>query len=106
MEFNDYQQQINNFANFNQQLGPYITGLNIVSAVGKLSENLVDVLNKQNGALDKKDIAKIEISLGDIMQWISTTATTIGIDLYEIGMMNIRKTYLIHQQQITNESQT
>ena len=103
MEFNDYQQQINNFADFNQQLGPYITGLNVVSADGKLSENLVDVLNKQNGVLDKKDIAKIEISLGDIMQWLSTTATTIGIDLDEIAMMNIRKNYLIHQQQIVNE---
>ena len=50
MEFTDYQQQINNFANFNQQLGPYITGLNIVGGVGKLSEILIDVLNKQNGA--------------------------------------------------------
>lgn len=106
MEFNDYQQQINNFANFNQQLGPYVTGLNIVASIGKLSENLIDVLNKQNGELDKKDIAKIEISLGDIMQWISATSTSIGLNLDEVAMMNIRKNYLIHQQQVTGELNT
>ena len=103
MEFTDYQQQINNFANFNQQLGPYITGLNIVGGVGKLSEILIDVLNKQNGALDKKDIAKIEIVLGDILQWISATATVLNIDLDEVSMMNIRKNYLLHKKELEEE---
>ena len=45
----------------------------------------------------------MEIVLGDILQWISTTATVLNIDLDEVSMMNIRKNYLLHKKELEEE---
>lgn len=99
MEFNDYQNQIKNYANFNVELGPYITGLNCATNTGKLTEILSTILNSKSG-ITQKDIAKLELVLGDLLFWITTTASTLGIELDEVAVMNIRKNFLIHQKEI------
>lgn len=103
MEFNEYQQQDKNFGNYNKILGPYATSLNLVSSVGKLSDTLSQVLNRTEGVINDKDMKKIQLYLGDILHDVSSTATSLGIDLDDIAMTNIRKNYLLHQKEIENK---
>ena len=104
MEINEYQAQIRNFAMYPKELGPYYTILGVTSETGNLANKLKELLNENKNGLDDKDKGKIAISIGDIMFWLSSMASDLGLEFDEIIALNLRKKALIKEKMIKSEN--
>ena len=100
MEFNVYQENARQFANYNKELGPFSVILNLVSNVGTLSNKLYYSLESSDGRFTTEEKLKVAISLGDIINDISNIAADLEINLDEIIALNLKKLEISKEQEL------
>lgn len=100
MELNEYQQMSQNFAFYPRSLGPYYTTLGAMSMLGKLAERLQKSLKENDGRIAQRDKQLIGIAIGDVLFYLTCTATDLNLSLNDICRMNIRKNSYQKEQEI------
>ena len=97
MEFNVYQENARQFANYHKELGPFSVILDLISNVGILGNKLYMALENNEGGFSDEEKAKVAISLGDIINNISNIASDLNINMDEIIALNLRKLTLMNE---------
>lgn len=94
MKFNEYQQLAERTANMDHTNGMTIRdyrltnfGLGISGEAGEVTDHIKKIVFHGH-KLDKDNIKK---ELGDVLWYVATLATTVGLDLEEIAVANIEK---------------
>ena len=105
MDFNTYQENARQFANYHKELGPFSVILSLVSNVGTLSNKLYYALEGNDGGFSDEEKLKVAISLGDIIYDISNIAADLQINLGEIIALNLKKLEMIKEQEIKSNNQ-
>lgn len=100
MDISEYQQIVQNFAFYPRDLGPYYTTMGAMSTLGKLAERLRISLKNNNGKISQNDKTKIALAIGDVMYYLSCTATDLNISLNDICTTNIRAKSLQKEKEI------
>ena len=91
MEINDYQSEIQKYAEYPKEIGPFTVILTLQNDVGKLSEKLNNVLVNNHGKFERQDKIKTAISLGDILFDIASIASDLGYTMNDIISLNLVK---------------
>lgn len=91
MEVNDYQNQIRDYVDYPEELGPFSVILSLQNNVGKLSEKLNDSLMNDHGQFSKELTMKCIISLGDILFDLTNIAFDLGYTMNDVISLNITK---------------
>lgn len=97
MQFSEYQENSRNYQDYPHELGPFTTILGLMSSTGKLSNTLQPILNNAHGIFGGKEKDKITLILGDILFWLSATATDLGINMDDVAEYCIRRRALIKE---------
>lgn len=103
MDAFEYQTQLRNFIDYPVELGPYYTILGIYDELGKLSEKLRESLKDKDGNFSDRDIQRLEISIGDIIFYLTCMCNDLNININQVLEMNLKKQNLIKQKR-TNEA--
>ena len=104
MDFNEYQETIVNYIDYPLELGPFYMILFAQSNLGKLSEKLKDVMDKENLNIDDKEKTMLSITIGDLISNLTMMSTSLGLKLNDITALNLRKLALIKQQKIKEKN--
>ena len=104
MDFNTYQENARQFANYHKELGPFSVILSLVSNVGALSNKLYTALEGHDGGFSDEEKLKVAISLGDIIYDISNISADFQINLDEIIAINLRKLEMIKDKENKSNS--
>lgn len=102
MDLSEYQESIKNYAKYPPELGAFTTIYGIISNTGILSEKIQEILNRNDPTILPEEKMKLAITLGDILQWLSFTASSIDYDLSQIAALNLRKNEMIKEKEIKN----
>ena len=104
MEFNVYQENARQFANYHKEVGPFSVILSLVSNVGNLSNKLYYALEGNEGGFSDEEKLKVAISLGDIVYDISNIAADLQINFDEIIALNLKKLEMAKEQEIKSNN--
>ena len=104
MDFNTYQENARQYANYHKELGPFSVILSLVGNVGSLSNKLYAALEGHDGGFSDEEKLKVAISLGDIIYDISNIAADFQINLDEIIAINLRKLQMMNENKSNNKS--
>jgi len=63
----------------------------LVGETGELVEKLKKVIRNQDGIIFDSDLKEVSKELGDILWYLSETATLLGLNLDEIAQQNLDK---------------
>lgn len=91
MEVNEYQNQIRDYVEYPEELGPFSVILSLQNNVGKLAEKLNDSLTNDHGQFSKELTMKCIISLGDILFDLTNIAFDLGYTMNDVISLNITK---------------
>ena len=69
----------------------FVLGLN--GEAGEVAEKIKKVLRDNNGVISDEKKAEIEKELGDVLWYLSQTATELGLDLSEVAAKNLEKLF-------------
>ncbi|MBT4349191.1 nucleoside triphosphate pyrophosphohydrolase family protein [bacterium] len=69
----------------------FVLGLN--GEAGEVAEKIKKVLRDNNGVVSDEKKAEIEKELGDVLWYLSQTATELGLDLSEVAAKNLEKLF-------------
>lgn len=103
MKLNEYQDNLVNYLDNPTgyaELGPFYTILVAQSNLGKLSEKLKDIMNKDTVHIDEREKMNLSISIGDLLSNLTMMATSLELKLNDIASLNLRKLSLIKQQKL------
>jgi hypothetical protein len=100
MELNSYQEQLKNYEKYPKELGPYYLILGVQSEVGKLSEKLKIMLDSNETEVSERDKTGISISIGDIILYLSSIASSLNIPLDNIAALSLRKLSLLKEKEL------
>ena len=103
MELNEYQHTVQNFAFYPHDMGPYYTTFGMMDVVGQLAKKLKKALHDTDGEIDLKTKQLMTVQLGDLLYFISNTATDLGVSMNDIATYNIRKLSSAKEQKIMAE---
>lgn len=93
MTFNQYAAKADVFATYNKELGPYYTILGLCGEVGEVANRLKKIYRDNNGVLTKEATKDLAYELGDVLWYISQSASQLGLTLEQIAELNIAKLY-------------
>ena len=93
MTLNQYAAKANAFATYNKELGPYYTILGLCGEAGEVANRLKKVYRDNDGALDKDATKELAFELGDVLWYLSQSASQLGLTLEQIAELNIAKLY-------------
>lgn len=105
MDSFEFQTQLYNFNDYPTDLGPYYTVLGLYEEVGVLSEKLKNSLKDNDGAFSERDIQKLQITIGDIIFYLTRMCIDIGINLDDVLDICLRKQNLLKQKKINDHLQ-
>lgn len=93
MTLNQYAAKADVFATYNKELGPYYTILGLCGEAGEVANRLKKVYRDNDGALDKDATKELAFELGDVLWYLSQSASQLGLTLEQIAELNIAKLY-------------
>lgn len=93
MTLNQYAAKANVFATYNKELGPYYTVLGLCGEAGEVANRLKKVYRDNNGVLNKEASKDLAYELGDVLWYLSQSASQLGLTLEQIAELNIAKLY-------------
>ena len=93
MTLNQYAAKANAFAIYNKELGPYYTILGLCGESGEVANRLKKVYRDNNGVLTKEATKDLAYELGDVLWYLSQSASQLGLTLEQIAELNISKLY-------------
>ena len=93
MTLNQYAAKANTFATYNKELGPYYTILGLCGEAGEVANRLKKVYRDNNGVLTKEATKDLVYELGDVLWYLSQSASQLGLTLEQIAELNISKLY-------------
>ncbi len=93
MDFKTYQKECRKTAIYLTEPGRRIIypTLGLCGESGEVAEKVKKLLRDKNGSVDDEFLKNIEKELGDVMWYISSLASDLGIDLDNIASNNISK---------------
>lgn len=103
MDAFDFQTQLRNFTNYPVELGPYYTILGIYEELGILSEKLRTSLKDKEGKFTDRDIQRLQISIGDIIYYLTCMCTDIGANINDVLALCIKKQTLMKEQRLKTQ---
>lgn len=104
MNIVEYQDTLDNYADYPTDLGPFYLILNTQAHLGKLSEKLKEVMDKDSLDIDTKDKTSLSITIGDLISNLTFMASSLGLSLQDILALNLRKLSLIKTQKIKEKT--
>ena len=93
MTLNQYAAKANTFATYNKELGPYYTILGLCGEAGETANRLKKVYRDNNGVLTKEASKDLAYELGNVLWYLSQSASQLGLTLEQIAELNISKLY-------------
>jgi NTP pyrophosphatase (non-canonical NTP hydrolase) len=93
MTFEEYQKKARETAVYPEALGHnyvYPT-LGLVGEAGEVAEKIKKILRDKGGILDEEAIAGLHKELGDVLWYLATLATELGLSLGDVAEGNLIK---------------
>ena len=103
MEFNDYQQALQEYKPYTSDIGIFYNLIEISSSVGDLNKKVNHIL-ANDLEMNKELALKLGISIGDILCAISNFAMNVGLKMEDVALLNLRKIDLQKQDQIKQKN--
>lgn len=91
MNFKEYQLKAKETAIFPAHLRIIYPTLGLTGEAGEVSEKVKKLYRDYNGVLTHDYVENIKKELGDVLWYIATLCTDLGIDMEEVATSNIEK---------------
>ena len=96
MKFNEYQSKAIKFDLFKNNASICGNGflekvLGLVGEAGETADKFKKIIRDKNGAISDEDRTAIMKELGDVLWYISSIASYLGLSLDDVAQMNIKK---------------
>jgi NTP pyrophosphatase (non-canonical NTP hydrolase) len=92
MTFDEYQERAKMTAQYpNIGANPFYPTLGLCGESGEVAEKVKRIMRDQNGEMTPANKADIAVELGDVLWYLSTLATEIGVSLSHVAEMNLIK---------------
>tara|TARA_Y100000034_G_C6907745_1_gene421797 strand:- start:2164 stop:2499 length:336 start_codon:yes stop_codon:yes gene_type:complete len=96
MEFNKYQVKAKETAIYprdSEILALSYTVLGLVGEAGEIANKVKKIIRDKSGRIDDKTRSDLSKELGDVLWYLSTLASELGIELNDVAEDNIKKLY-------------
>lgn len=94
MDFKEYQKKARKTAIYPNRGRNFIyPTLGLCGEAGEIAEKIKKVIRDKNGLVDQQTKEEVAKELGDVLWYISTLATELGLNLEKIATQNIEKLY-------------
>ena len=68
-----------------------LPSLGLIGEAGEVSKIVAEVIRDKRGKISKEDRERLEQELGDVMWYLSSLATELGLSLEDIARRNLEK---------------
>ena len=94
MTFREYQLKSKETATYPEKDHNFIfSAFGMMSEAGEAGEKIKKIWRDKNKSVSDEDRTEIKKELGDVLWYLSQTATELGIDLEEVAQTNLDKTH-------------
>ncbi len=94
MEFKEYQEKAKETAIYPKTNPPWIYPLlGLGGESGEIFEKLKKVIRDESGEISDEKLELLKKELGDVLWYLSTLSTELGLDLNEVAEENIKKLF-------------
>lgn len=91
MNISDYQNQAIRFAIYPKSEALWYTALGLCGEAGEVAEKVKKIIRDKNGTPTPTDVQEISKELGDVLWYISSLASELGLNMTNIAAMNLEK---------------
>jgi NTP pyrophosphatase (non-canonical NTP hydrolase) len=91
MTLNDYQRAANGTAIFPKDMAVPYTLLGLSGEVGEVCNKYKKIIRDKRGNLNAEDVGELQQELGDVLWYLATCMSSLGLDMEQTAAINLNK---------------